>query len=113
MNDPKFSMLVESFMEHAKQQDQSVTDGGIFVFLPRDGGATDASLFSWVSDNSEKKTADIWHDAYMAMVYALLHTGVDAPTLHEMADHAAGNVGKMSANISESPFADDGSEIVN
>ncbi|MHC4371766.1 MAG: hypothetical protein ACYSW8_29475 [Planctomycetota bacterium] len=113
MSDPKFGMLVESFMEHAKQQDQSVVDGAIFVFLPKDGGAVDASLFSWVSETGNKKTSEVWHDVYLAMLYALLKTGVDVETLHELVQYAAKNMGTISANLSESPFEDDGSGVVN
>lgn len=113
MIDPKFGMLVESFMEHAKQQDQSVIDGAIFVFLPHDGGATDASLFSWISDEGSKKTSEVWHDVYLAMLYALLNTGVDLKTLHELADYADSNMGDVSANVTDSPYGDDVSEVVN
>jgi hypothetical protein len=109
----KFGMLVESFMEHAKQQDQSVVDGAVFIFLPREGGATDASLFSWVSDDGTKETSQVWHDVYLAMLFALLKTGVDLETIHEMADHAAGHIENISANMSDSPFEHDDSEAVN
>jgi hypothetical protein len=113
MSDPKFGMLVESFMEHAKQQDQSVVDGAVFIFLPRDGGAIDASLFSWVPDEGGKKTSEVWHDVYLAMLYALIKTGVDIPTLHEVIDYAAKNIGAITANLSDSAYGDDGSEVIN
>jgi len=110
---PEFAMLVESFMEHAKQQDQSVIDGALFVFLPRDSQPTDASLFSWVSDDTDKQQSQVWHDVFVAMLFALFKTGVDLPTIKEMAEHAAKHVETVTANLTDSPFGDDGSEVVN
>ena len=113
MTDPKFAMMVESFMEHAKQQDQSVLDGAMFIFLPRDSQPTDASLFSWVSDDGDKQQSQVWHDVFVAFLFALLKTGVDLATIREMADHAAKHVEGVTANLTDSPFGDDGSEAIN
>lgn len=106
-------MLVESFIEHAKQQDQAVLDGAIFVFLPRDSHPTDASLFSWVSDESDKEQSHVWHDVFVSMLFALFKTGVDLSTVKEMVDHAAKHVQTVTANLSDSPFDDNGSEVIN
>jgi hypothetical protein len=110
MTDPKFSMLVESFMEHAKKQDQSALDGAMFIFLPRDSQPTDASMFSWVSDDGTKQQSQVWHDIFVAMLFALFKTGVDLKTIKEMADHAAEHVERVTANLTD---ADDINEVIN
>ena len=104
MSDTNFQMLVESFMEHAKKQDQEIVDGGVFIFLPKDGGATDASLFSWVSDSSNKTATDVWHDSYMAMLFALLKTGANAAMLHQATDYASSLAERLTANLRDGMF---------
>jgi len=113
MTDPRFAMMIESFMEHAKQQDQSILDGAMFIFLPRDSEPMDASLFSWISDDSNKQQPQVWHDVFVAILFALFKTGVDLTTVKEMANHAAKHVENVTANLTDSPFGDDGSEAIN
>lgn len=106
INSAKYSMLLDSFLELAKQQDQSIIDGAVMVFIPRDGMSKDASLFVWLSDSSEKTQANIWHDTFVAMLFALLKNGVDKEILHELVDFADNNADGMSATVTDATAED-------
>ena len=103
-NNPEFSMMLEAFMDLAKQQDQELLDGAIMIFLPTEGHANDASIFAWVSDATERKAPSVWHDVFIAMLFALIKSGVDPNALHELIAFAETNVEGIVASAVESPF---------
>lgn len=104
IKNPKYAMLLESFLEHAKQQDQSVIDGAVMVFIPRGGLSKDASLFVWLSETTEKTQANIWHDTFVAMLFALLKSGVESEILYDLIDFAEENMDGMSARVTDTAF---------
>jgi hypothetical protein len=106
MMSTEFSMMLEAFMELAKQQDQKLLDGAVMVFLPAGGHANDASIFAWVSEETEKEAPNVWHDVFVAMLFALLKSGVDPTALHELIEFAKVNVLDIVAKAVESPFED-------
>ena len=97
MKKPEYEMFLESFIEHAKSQDSSLVDGSVMVFIPSGGSATDASIFSWISESTDKMQSEIWHDSFVAMLFALLGNGVDGDTLHEIVHWAVSNAGSVRA----------------
>jgi len=102
---PEYAMLLETFMETAKAQNQSLVDGAIFVFIPRDGTSpADASIFSWISEESERSAGHVWHDAFISMLWALIKSGVGVKEIRKMIDYAEDHVESITASELESAF---------
>jgi hypothetical protein len=55
----------------------------------------------------------VWHDVFVAMLFALFKTGADLDTIKEMADHAAKHAKNVTASLTESPLADGGGGAIN
>jgi hypothetical protein len=91
MMDAEYEMMLQSFLEHAKKQDQTALDGAVMIFLPPGGSALDASIFAWVSELADRTPSSVWHDSFVSMLFALIKAGVDMPTLHELVDFAEAN----------------------
>jgi len=87
-NEAEYLMLLESFMETAKAQNQQLIDGAVFIFVPSGGNANEATLLSWISEHCERSDGLVWHDAFIAMLWTLLKSGVEAQVLRDMVEYA-------------------------
>lgn len=103
--DPQFAMLLDSFLSLAQEQDQSIIEGAVMVFIPTGGSSSDASLFTWVSELSDQEIKDIWHDTFIAFLFALLKAGVGEETLAEIVAHAAAHIDQVTSEEADQMFS--------
>lgn len=96
MRTTEYTMILEAFMETAKAQNQELVDGAVFIFVPAGGNANEATVLSWMSDHCDRSDGLVWHDAFIAMLWTLLKSGVDADILRGMIEYAAEKVEKIS-----------------
>ena len=96
MINPEYTMMLETFMETAKAQNQELVDGAVFIFIPSGASeSNESSVLSWLPDSSKKNSGLVWHDVFMSLLWALLRSGVEPSVLIDMVDHAKGNVGEV------------------
>ncbi len=98
MNNPEYHMMLETFMETAKMQNQKLVDGAVFIFVPRmskdDRGA---SILTWMPDNDDSDEGSVWHDVFVSLLWALLNAGVKDGVLKNMIDYASKNLDKTKS----------------
>jgi hypothetical protein len=84
-----FRMMVEGFMEHAKQQEADLVEGAVMAFIPRGGDASTVSILSWVPNTERSDPSTIWQEAFVAMVWTLMAAGLSLEDLHDTMQYAA------------------------
>jgi hypothetical protein len=96
LHSTQFKMMVEGFMEHAKTQDQSLVNGAVMAFIPHEGDASSVSILSWVPDPEKADPATVWQEAFIAMTWTLMASGLTVDDIHGAIDYAASFFDSMS-----------------
>jgi len=99
---PEYVMMLESFLEMTKQQDASLIDGAVFVFIGKGASASQASMVEWFPASSDKDVGLVWHDILLAQMLFLHNLGVDGDSMREMVEYTEQNSNKMVAKIVDS-----------
>ena len=110
--DPEYAMMLETFMETAKAQNQKLVDGAVFIFVPPVAeGENGASVLSWMPEYCEREVGMVWHDVFVSLLWALINAGVDTKTLKEMVDYAATNSDSIKSSDLMESFKVKGGEV--
>lgn len=103
----EYAMMMESFIENAKAQNQELIDGAVFIFVPSGGNVYEATLLSWISEHCDRSDGLVWHDAFIAMLWTLLKSGVEPQVLKDMVEYAAKRQSAISATDVSSVFGEE------
>jgi len=99
---PEYSMMLETFMETAKAQNQKLVDGAVFIFIPPSAEPSESSVLSWMPEYCERDSGLVWHDVFVSLLWTLLNAGVEQSVLRDMVDYAATNLNHIkSSNLIE------------
>ena len=100
----EYKMMLESFMENIKSQDDELVDGGLLVFIPANSTAAQASILSWLPEHSTKDAGRVWHEMFVSILWTLLQAEIPAEILHEIVDYAAHYVDNITSKDVVSMF---------
>jgi hypothetical protein len=86
---PEFKLMIEGFLEYAKQQNDDLVEGALFIFIPDGGDASNMSILSWVPVDRGKDIGNVWQEAFIALVWTLMSAGITPIDIHRQVNYAA------------------------
>jgi len=88
-NGPEFTMMLEGFLEHTKQQNSELIEGAVMIFIPDNRDATQAAILSWIPIDRGKEAGAVFSEVFVSLVWTLMSGGLTADDLHGYIDYSA------------------------